>query len=368
MGRYDPERFINRDTELRGFRKLLQPDTPQAIMRIWAEEWMGKTWLIGHMCNHCRLEGGRALVAAIDFKNPREKLQVQDTLSLVRLIRDKLGQPRAFDTLNEVINHFTGQAPGAPPSALNSLAVRIEDYFSLDELARLSRYLDVKWENLPGETLYEKAYELVAYMQRRGQIVALVDRLAEERDHVAWWQGLESLREAGPAPEASQQVVDRNAPLADSSQGRGLAERRINQAFFTCLQSLAREHPIALLFDGFDLEDEEGGAWLWARTWIERQLLDRLRTGELENVVVILAGRAPFPISRPEINDLVVTRKLETFDEEEVKQFFAAYRQEVDPEEVPVLARASGGNPGLLAKMLDNLRAEDDSKDPFWDE
>jgi hypothetical protein len=368
MGRYDPERFINRDTELRGFRKLLQPNTPQAIMRIWAEEWMGKTWLIGHMCNHCHLEGGQSLVATIDFKNPREKLQVQDTLSLVRLIRTKLDQPRVFDALNEVINHFTAHAPGASPSALNSLAIRIEDNFSLRELARLSRFLDVTWENLPGETLYEKAYALVAHMQRRGRIVELVDRLAEERDHVAWWQGPESLREARPAPTEGQAVVDRNAPLADGSQGRDLAEQRINEAFFTCLQTLARERPIALLFDGCDLEDDEGGAWLWARTWIERQLLDRLRTGELENVIVILAGRAPFPITQPEIDELVVTRKLDAFGEEEVKQFFAAYHQQVDPEEVPVLARASGGNPGLLAKMLDNLRAKDDSKDPFWDE
>jgi hypothetical protein len=205
-------------------------------------------------------------------------------------------------------------------------------------------------------------------MQRRGRIVELVDRLAEERDHVAWWQGLESLREARPAPTEGQAVVDRNAPLADGSQGRDLAEQRINEAFFTCLQTLARERPIALLFDGCDLEDDEGGAWLWARTWIERQLLDRLRTGELENVIVILAGRAPFPITQPEIDELVVTRKLDAFGEEEVKQFFAAYHQQVDPEEVPVLARASGGNPGLLAKMLDNLRAKDDSKDPFWDE
>jgi len=224
------------------------------------------------------------------------------------------------------------------------------------------------WENLPGETLYEKAYALVAHMQRREQIVELMDRLAEERDRVDWWQGLESLREARPAPAEGQAVADQNAPLADGSQGRDLAEQRINEAFFTCLQTLAQEHPIALLFDGCDLEDDEEGAWLWARTWIERQLLDRLRTGELENVVVILAGRAPFPISRPEINELVVTRELKPFSEEEVKQFFAAYHQQVEPKEVSTLALWTGGNPGLLAKMLDKRRAEDDSKGSFWDE
>jgi hypothetical protein len=367
---YDPTLFVDRQRELSYLDRLLRHERSKAVMRIHAGEWMGKSWLVGRMGKHCR-EGERQVACAeVDFRNRREQHEVQDTLSLVRLLRRKLNHPEHFSPLNAVINSFTVAEAGAVgrsdavTNALNSLAERLEGVYVLNELARLSQFLGVVWENVAGDTLYLKAYNLASHLYRTGRLPELLDRLGSERGHVDWTRGLEALTGDGaelPAtPGSAEGVEDRLGPLADEGAlGRSLAERRINEAFFECLAGLAGDVPVAFLFDGCEQAPRE------AMAWIRHQLLDRLRTGELPNLVVILAGRDRADLSDVDVDRLLVDVELDGFDQDRVSEFLAAYGLEVSPEDRDLLARASRGVPGMLARMVDNLRAEQDSTDPF---
>jgi hypothetical protein len=168
MGSYDEKVFVDRDRELRGFCKLLKPETPQAVMLIEAGELMGKTWLVGQMSGQCREEVGVIPVVTIDFKDAIEQHKVQDTLSLLRLIRKKIGCPQYFEHLDTVINRFTVAQLGAGLGATMPLIKRMERVYSLEELEELAMWLEVVWENLPGDTLFQKAKGLVTHFQRRG--------------------------------------------------------------------------------------------------------------------------------------------------------------------------------------------------------
>jgi hypothetical protein len=369
---YDPTLFIDRQRELSYLDRLLRHERSKAVMRIRAGEWMGKSWLVGRMGKHCRESDCQVACAEVDFRNRREQHEVQDTLSLVRLLRSKLNRPDHFSPLNAVINSFTAAAtqdagrPGAAVSALHLLAERMKDVYVLNELARLSQFLGVVWDDVAGDTLYLKCYNLAGQMYRSGRLPDLLDRLRAERGHVDWSQGLEALTGEGaalPVPGGDTQgVEDRLAPLADEGiLGRSLAERRINEAFFECLARLVGQVPVAFFFDGCEQAPRE------AMAWIRHQLLDRLRTGELANLVVILAGRDRADLSDVDVDRLLVDVELDGFDEERVGEFLAAYGLEVSSEEQDLLARASRGVPGLLARMVDNLRAEQDSRDPFLD-
>jgi hypothetical protein len=77
---------------------------------------------------------------------------------------------------------------GLPPpsSATMRLIERIEDVYDLQGLERLSYWLDVDWENLPGDTKFQKAKGVVMHFQRLGDLPSLLERLEQERPHVDW--------------------------------------------------------------------------------------------------------------------------------------------------------------------------------------
>lgn len=59
-------------------------------------------------------------------------------------------------------------------------------YFTRGELRTLCFDLSINYENLPGDTLEDKARELIAFCYRHGQIVPLVNRCRELRSIVLW--------------------------------------------------------------------------------------------------------------------------------------------------------------------------------------
>jgi len=358
MGSNDERHFVDRDRELGGFSKLLKPETPQAVMLIEAGELMGKTWLVGQMSGRCREEVGAIPVVTIDFKDAIEQHKVQDALSLVRLIRKKIGNPQYFEHLDNVINRFTVAQPGAGLGAIMPLIEKMERVYSLQELEELATWLEVVWENLPGDTRFQKAKGLVTHFQRRGKLSALIDRLEVERQQVNWRQGLESLLGA-PKGTGEQMVRDRGDPLP--TEGRDLAEARINEAFLSCLRRLTAEvRPIVFIFDGCEEAPDE------AEKWIRAQLLDRLVNGELDGVVIIFTARkVPYRLDLAD-TDVIVKTRLDGFDEERVREFFEVYDVQIDADHLSILTLSSGGNPGMLARMVDNLRAKMDKEDPFF--
>lgn len=365
MGSYDESLFVNREKALRGFDRLLKPEMKKAVMVVTAETLMGKTWLIGKMREQCQ-DREKIPVAAVDFRSPRVREEIGDAVGLVRLVRNKLGHPECFNHLNDVINDYTEPETDTKPGtggrirALYALAVKIEQYFDLDSLQRFCQFIGVKWENLGGDTLYRKAYGLAAHFQCRGTLDDLVRKLEEERPNVDWRKDLGPLlgeRSDGPI------ITDRGRPLrADSAEGRSLAVRRINDAFFTCLKEMAEEvQPVVFLFDGCEEMPDE------AKRWIRVQLLDRLHTQKLEGVVSIFAGRTipdlPFP------PNLTVETGLVAFDEERARALFDRLGYPVEDQSIlSVLVTLSDGEPGKLAKWADKLRARDEQDDPFFAE
>ena len=365
MGSYNEKLFVDRDRELRGFCKLLNSETPQAVMLIEAGELMGKTWLIGRMSEQCREEVGRVPVVTIDFKDALERHEVQDTLSLVRLIRKKLGHPPYFDHLDTVIDSFTVAQRGAGVAAIMPLIEKIEQAYDLERLERLAMWLDVIWENLPGDTLFQNAKGLAMHFWRLGKLTVLIERLENERPKVNWRQGLESLlgepRDVQDDDIGRGERIVRDSGISLPAEGRDLAEARINEAFLACLQSLAADvKPIVFLFDGCEEAPDE------AEKWIRMQLLDRLVKGELEDVVIIFAARkVPYRLDLDEAG-VVVKTELDGFDEERVCAFLEVHGVQVNSDHLPLLTGSSGGNPGMLARMVDNLRAKADKEDPFF--
>ena len=80
----------------------------------------------------------------------------------------------------------------SPPAVLTSswrvLPQQIADSFELDELRVLCRKLDIKYEDLGGDTLglSARATALVEYVERRGRSEDLVAELQTLRPLVEW--------------------------------------------------------------------------------------------------------------------------------------------------------------------------------------
>ena len=383
MGTYDKDLFVDRGPELAGFGKLLKRETAKAVWFIAAAEEMGKSWLIERLREACRAvpdaapgeKGAPASLVAVDFRDRYEVHEVQDTLSFVRLLRNKLDYPQFFGPLNEVIGGVTGSQEGAGLSALSSLAKKMGDSYGSDQLDILAADLDVDYEDLPGgDVKLKKALELAREMQRRGQLLRLVEKLEKERDQVDWRQGMESQLGAAPRPgeAAGAPAPIYNAPLqADSDRDREEAERRINDAFFSCLKALTTEvHPVILAFDSWEKAPTETAGW------IKGELLDRLgRPGqqgrrELEQVIVLFTGREPPDFSDLPVRELVAQSNLDPFDDDRVGEFVQAYAAkfhvDIPAGDVPNLRKYSGGKPGKLADMVQEVLAEKESQDPFF--
>lgn len=363
MSNYDEGLFVDQERKFRGFQKLLEPGTRQAVMLIEAPQDMGKTWLVGKMQRHCQETVANIPVAQIDFRSPRLLYEIQDYLGLMRFIRDRLGHPHHFNNFNATINTFS-EAGARAQSGLATLRQRLEQSFNLDELKELAFDLAVNYENLPGETLRAKTRELVNYCQRHNLLLKLIALCAALRSAVDWWQGLEALRQAQPEassddPEAI--IADAMAPVwADSEMERQRAERQINDAFFECLSQLLAEGSSAvLLFDSYEAAPPE------VERWIIGELLPRLRDERMGKLVVIITGRKTPDLTDLDIKHLLVMTGLDPFSEEHVREYFEE-RRHISGLDLRTIILTSGGVPGALAMMADHAMATTQEDDDFF--
>jgi hypothetical protein len=374
---YDPNLFVDRVPELKGFGKLLQDSTPEAVLLIEADELMGKTWLLDRMCDQCSAEAGQAVgevthppLVKIDFR--QQKNQIQDTLSLVRLIRDALGQSSYYSELNAVINLFTGRRPEALVDAMQSLAImlggdlegNIEGILGFDEAKELSQAMGIEYDNLEGgevAKLYVKCYSLVVTLegkQRLPDLFAYMRKKFPERDLGQEEQAIAAARAACPQP-AGTPMEDLGNPLP--VEGRRRAEAKISGAFLACLHKLEVEHkPVIVFFDSVEEAPD------WAILWIRDELLGQMQTGGLTDVVVIAAGRDTFKLQRAGTDGLVKRRPLPGLKEEDIPAFLKAYKVPYDEKTLEDYIKYSGGTPGMLAKMADNQLAHEQMEDPFF--
>ncbi|MCB9419181.1 MAG: AAA family ATPase [Ardenticatenaceae bacterium] len=66
------------------------------------------------------------------------------------------------------------------------LRLKINDYFSVDELRTLCFDLYVDYVGLPGDGKIEKILELISYLERRGRLEELLSRCRQVRSNVSW--------------------------------------------------------------------------------------------------------------------------------------------------------------------------------------
>ncbi len=368
MAIHDDSIFVDREKKLGGFQKLLKPETRQAVMLIRGQHNMGKSWLVSKMRRLCAQPEAGFPVVLLDFRHPREMLQMQTCLGLVRLSRDKLSAPTYFQGLNETINGVTATPAGGAIARLKPLADKVDRYFSEAELRRLAVSLDVDPENLPHPTKFDLAFNLIQYHSQRGVLPRLLAKIREARLelNVDWEEGLNL---APQEAVASGAVQDRNESwLVTDDIARKELERQLNDAFFRALAALmADSHPIVFLIDSYeDALRIEG--FQEARRWIEQELLVRLRDGELNDVVVIITGRETPDLGVLGMDQLVVQTELEPFNEEYVRQY-------LDKRSLPAgsvgldirtVVLTSGGIPGELAAMADRALAQAQKDDPFF--
>ncbi|MDX1489112.1 MAG: hypothetical protein R3268_12965, partial [Acidiferrobacterales bacterium] len=150
---------------------------------------------------------------------------------------------------------------------------------------------------------------------------------------------------------------------AFSQRERELAEQQINRVFFDCLTKLTAEQTaIVLLFDAIEKAPPQ------ASQWIQRELLLRLRQGLLPSTKVIMTGRKTYDLTDLEIRHLLVETSLNPFGDEHIQEYIFE-RRGITGYELSFFVDASGGVPGLLALMADNVarKYQDDDDDFFSD-
>ena len=366
MSNFDEKLFVNFEKKVGGFQKLIRPEVPKSVMVIEAAKDMGKSWLISWMQQHCQRDAD-VPVATIHFGDALEIYRIEDDLDLVRLLRDRLNQPHYFHQLNAVINHYTNPDLSNNTSALATLRRNIEEYFSLEELQDLTFELGVRYENIAGETLRAKTRSLVIYCDRNGLIELLLTTLQVERPSVPinWREGFDT------QTATTTITITLNTPIEDkrgriqalSDRERQYAEQQINQAFFDCLAKLAADKsPIVFLFDATEKAPSK------ATRWIQTELLLRIRQGILPQANVIMTGRKTFDLTDLEIRHLTVETGLAPFADEHISEYIFN-RRGITGYELNFFVDASGGVPGLLAIMADNVarKYQDDDDDFFSD-
>lgn len=95
------------------------------------------------------------------------------------------------------------------PSLNVQLRDAITKYFDLDEVRDLCFELDVTYDDLAGDTLSEKARELVLYFDRRQDVTALLGACKRKRPRAAW-----PAVPAGPSDTRQSPPAEAGGPAA----------------------------------------------------------------------------------------------------------------------------------------------------------
>ncbi len=371
---FDEKLFVDREKKLRGFEKILQPETPQSVMLIEAAEKMGKSWLAVKMQGYCRTPEIGIPVTRIDFRNPLDMSKLVDHLSLIRLIRDRFDLSEYFGLLNATINRITAvQATSAGGGALAQLAQAVQQVYSLDELRELAAFAGIEYENLSGGTRFQKAFALVGHFFRRGMLDNLFDTLRAERGHIDWAHYERAMASNVSAVDAdfdvdsdiiARVVDDQNRQIqVDSVISRQRAAREINSAFFDCIADMLVDHQqVTFLFDSYEEAPQE------AVDFILNALLPNLLDERMHKVVVIITGRKTPNVSDANLQRLLIETDLDPFTIAHVQDFMRVRQIGEDPPDVTWRSMhiLSGGIPGDLALMADRLTASASQEDPFF--
>jgi hypothetical protein len=299
------ELFVDRSRQCEAFRKMLDGQSRRRIMVLTAGPGMGKSWLLQIFAQEARTR--KLPLAQIDFADGL----AYDALLLMRRCRDALGAEH-FNALTQAINEATTArlaltTDGGAPAPAVSVSIGAES--------------------------------------------SLADSPV-------------SVSEVGTIVKDNYFVLQTDNPLI-----RQVIEDRINTAFFDCVVRLCAQTMMVFLFDSYERTSLEADRWApsAADRWISGQLLARIRSGEIANAVVVLAGRRA-PEFGVEWNEVLGRMSLEPLECTDITEYLRVRRglTVLTDAEATRLCQAVGGSPQVLGLIGDNLeqanrpRAQDD--------
>lgn len=295
--------FVDRSYEHGVFKDMLEQKLQQRIMVVNAVSGLGKSWLL-HIFARTAREKAYPVVQ-IDFSDR----QMYDATNIIRRCRDEIG-PTYFGELNDMLKSIT-------TPQINIFQARDERVSSLTAFSAGT-------DNQFGDVHIERA--------------------------------------------AGGSVIDINIhgnrfefPESDQ-KSRHLLEDQLTISFFQCMDSLCTNTPVVFLFDSYEKNSSHSDYWepRSADQWIRGQLLSRVFSGSLRNVVVVIAGLRT-PEFGAEWYDILDNVNLETFQFDDVKEYLCIRRgltvleQEGSEAVLQALFKASAGNPRLLGTIGANL-------------
>lgn len=131
---------------------------------------------IGHHRNHLLTKG---LARGADMTGLGDRYSTATIWELTPTGHDYLAAHREKAKTQE-------STPVEETQNLVELRKKISESFSKGEFKALCFDLGVPYQELPGETMSEKALELIAFMRRRGRLAELKTHCQRARPHVSW--------------------------------------------------------------------------------------------------------------------------------------------------------------------------------------
>ncbi len=298
----DPPDFVNRDAEIGAFTGLLaQPR--QRILLVHGVPRIGKTYLVQRLHAYCRKQD--VVSALVDFRSDRMLTRAD---RVVRRLRDQIG------------GIFAEQLGRAEAQILHDLG-----------------YTAATGQN----TLTETDLTRLGLTGQGGGGV----RLSGE------------VRVGGDLVGRDKIIIKNSSIILNPASGPALvemeAESRRNAALRAALAALQAERRVVLFFDHFENATEDVASWL-RRQLLSLQLED---AGACPNLWLVVAGcQAPLQDERDLWYHVMCDQDIGPLAEDAISLFWVGKRR-LDPASLPVITRASGGNPWLLSVMANNFGA-----------
>ena len=340
------EVFINREEERKIFQQMLEGSRREHILLIQAAGDMGKTHLIDEF-------------EALSTPYPHARIDLKAVYMLDRLmfgLCEDIGIerfPNFYSVCRRLVEGFTFSAGDNNQRARRKLLEVLTTSFNAGELRILctTDLEDVRYENLRGETLQEKALALIEYMEYRGRLPELIELVQAKRPHLS----LDIAQPRATEPLFSLQVWHQAETKLRSLKGEERSQQLedLTGAYVEDLRQYCLQNPhqrVVILFDTYDRD--KGGHEV--KEWLTGSFLRMARL--LSCLVVVVAGR-DIPHLSNEAGDWSLKRELHELQLHHFKEFVERLQLTIEEQHISVYYRGSGGSPGLIAKILENLMA-----------
>lgn len=291
--------FVGRQLEIELFAELLA-DGRYRLLLLQGDGGIGKSCLLHRLRRDCRRERPELATAMLDFRLDRSLASPKQVIDRLRdQLSEEFDQQMMRAEAQIARDHSASAAESAPTLAANAVAA-----------------------GAPGQGSISFGGNVTAQDIIVGQKVTINNSTLILN------------------PSAGVELLE-----AETEQRRNRAMRR-------ALLDLVRSEQVMIFVDHFEEASEP------VRRWLLQQLLNIPLVDEdlCENLWIVVSGKqVPYQDQIDQWRHLLRRHRLPPLSPEEIQSFWIDKRQ-LDPAQVMVIAMASGGNPGLLFMMANNMQ------------